>query len=123
MDKVCGVPDVELSDRKKPPVHCKVNRDVKSDSVIIKLEIKRVRKEDNDTLGTVKDFRKYMCKANRGNNEGKKEVEVAGKEVFPQITYGITSYNIIYEHIIRKKVHRLHTRVCIYSFLICYANL
>ncbi|OXA61244.1 Basigin [Folsomia candida] len=77
MDKVCGVPDVELSDRKKPPVHCKVNRDVKSDSVIIKLEIKRVRKEDNDTLGTVKDFRKYMCKANRGNNEGKKEVEVA----------------------------------------------
>lgn len=82
MDTVCGVPDVELSDRKKPPEHCKVIRENRGDSSILKLEIKRVRKEGNDTLKTISDFRTYHCVAQRGNNQQTTVyVELMGKEL------------------------------------------
>lgn len=79
MSLVCGKPDVELTDRKKPPDHCKITHEKGDGTTIIKLEIKRVRKEGNSTLGTISDFRKYTCNASSGNDIGKIEVKLLGK--------------------------------------------
>jgi hypothetical protein len=65
MSEVCGKPDAEVTDKKKPPDHCKLISESRENSTILKLEIKRVRKEASEKFLTISDFRKYKCEANR----------------------------------------------------------
>ncbi len=63
MDEFCGVRDLELPDRKKPPLHCKLIHDKSDSKSVLKIQFNRVRKEGNVTVGTQTDFRTYVCVA------------------------------------------------------------
>lgn len=77
--EVCIGPDVELSERKKPPPHCIVSREKSAEThTVLKLEIKRTRKEGNATLKTISDFRKYICKVDKGDQHGSASVQLTG---------------------------------------------
>jgi hypothetical protein len=95
MDEVCVGPDVELTDRKHPPPHCGVTRSKGAiASTSMRLEIRRVRKEGNETLKTLSDFRKYVCKVTKeGNQDGSAYVELVGEFVFFRLLSVYFSYH------------------------------
>jgi len=121
MDEVCVGPDVELSNRKTPPEHCSVTRQNREGSTVLKLEIKRVRKEGNETLKTLSDFRKYVCKVRKDNQDGSATVELVGKCI---LVHCLKLYQkLVYETRIRKRILGNIYRFCSSYLLYNYNRL
>lgn len=80
MTAACVGHDVELAEKvRKPPEHCSVHHGSNENESTATLKIRRTRKEGIESLKTISDFRKYICKATKeGNQDGQASVQLLG---------------------------------------------